>query len=151
MTRYSWSGLNKQQVGAYFEYFVKMEFTMHGFEVYSPEVDDRGVDFVARRSNSGFIEVQAKSLRKYGYVFMRKTHFLPRSGLYLALGLLFDGKEPEAFLIPSTVWNHPDSTFADRDYTGPGQTSEPEWGINVSRGNKMRLEEYSMSSVLGGL
>jgi hypothetical protein len=41
MQRYKWSHLNKQQVGAYTEYFVKMELTMFGFQVYSTEVDDR--------------------------------------------------------------------------------------------------------------
>ena len=31
MPRYQWSALNAQQVGAYTEYFVKMELTMYGF------------------------------------------------------------------------------------------------------------------------
>ena len=48
MQRYNWSRLSKQQVGAYTEYFVKMELTMFGFQVYSAEVDDRGIDFIAR-------------------------------------------------------------------------------------------------------
>ena len=48
MPRYKWSILNNQQVEAYTEYFVKMELTMHGFQVYSTEVDDRGIDFVVR-------------------------------------------------------------------------------------------------------
>lgn len=42
MDRYQWSKLNGLQVGRYAEYFVKMEFTMHGFQVYTSEVDDRG-------------------------------------------------------------------------------------------------------------
>lgn len=45
--RHAWSKLNKQQVGAYAEYFFKMEFTMAGFQVYSTEVDDRGIDCMA--------------------------------------------------------------------------------------------------------
>ncbi len=61
MPRHVWSKLNTQQIGAYCEYFVKMELTMHGYEVYTTEVDDRGVDFVARRGQSAFIEVQVKS------------------------------------------------------------------------------------------
>ena len=48
LKRYQWQALNNQQVGAYAEYFVKMEFTMHGFQVFTTEVDDRGVDFVIR-------------------------------------------------------------------------------------------------------
>jgi hypothetical protein len=40
LQRYEWNQLNKQQVGAYTEYFVKMELTMYGFQVYRTEVDD---------------------------------------------------------------------------------------------------------------
>ena len=78
MARYTWSALNKQQTGAYAEYFVKMELTMCGFQVYTTEVDDRGIDFVARHETGRFIEVQVKSLRNNGYVFMQKTKFNPR-------------------------------------------------------------------------
>ena len=85
MPRHQWKNLSKQQVGAYAEYFVKMELTMHGFQVYSPEVDDRGIDFVARRNTEPFIEIQVKSLRSMGYVFMQKSKFPLRQGTYLAL------------------------------------------------------------------
>jgi hypothetical protein len=34
LERYKWSALTKQQVGAFVEYFVKMELTMFGFQVY---------------------------------------------------------------------------------------------------------------------
>ena len=37
MPRHQWNSLNTQQIGAYAEYFVKMELTMHGFQVYSTE------------------------------------------------------------------------------------------------------------------
>jgi len=55
MQQYIWSILNKQQVGAYAEYFVKMELTMYGFQVYGTEVDDRGIDFVARHDLGPFL------------------------------------------------------------------------------------------------
>jgi hypothetical protein len=48
MHTYHWSELTKLQVGRYAEYFVKMVFTLHGFDVYSAEVDDKGIDFVVR-------------------------------------------------------------------------------------------------------
>jgi hypothetical protein len=148
MSRYIWSKLNKQQVGAYFEYFMKMEFTMYGFEVYTAEVDDRGVDFVARKDKGTFLEVQAKCLRDFGYVFMRKSHFQPKEGLYVALGLLVDTKEPMSYLIPSKVWQAPNSIFVDRDYKEPGLKSQPEWGINFSRKNMALLEPYSLQLIL---
>ena len=36
--------LNRMQKGTFGEYFAKMEFAMFGFEVYTSEVDDRGID-----------------------------------------------------------------------------------------------------------
>lgn len=53
MQKYIWSRLNNQQVGMYTVYFVKMELTMYGFQVYQTEVDDRGIDFVARYGGQG--------------------------------------------------------------------------------------------------
>jgi hypothetical protein len=141
MERYVWSHLNKQQVGAYTEYFVKMELTMYGFQVYSTEVDDRGVDFVARYKTGNFIEIQVKSLRSLGYVFMQKTKFSLGDTLHLALGLLVDGKQPELFLIPSRAWENVGTTFVSRDY-GEGFKSKPEWGLNISNKNMTALEPY---------
>ncbi|PMR71718.1 hypothetical protein [Halomonas heilongjiangensis] len=144
MQRYQWSRLNKQQVGAYTEYFVKMELTMFGFQVYSTEVDDRGIDFVARLDNGPFIEVQVKSLRSMGYVFMQKRKFSLNEHLHLALGLLCEGKSPQLFLIPSTVWMSPNSMFVERNYEG--LKSKPEWGLNISYKNMPSLESYRFES-----
>ena len=141
MPRYQWSTLNNQQVGAFAEYFVKMELTMYGFEVYTTEVDDRGIDFVARKARGPFIEVQVKSLRDYGYVFMQKTKFELRDNVFLALGLLFDDQAPRLFLIPANVWLSPNEVFVDRTYEG--LKSKPEWGLNVSRKNMPLLEEFA--------
>lgn len=151
MQRYTWSRLNNQQVGAYTEYFVKMEMTMYGFQVYRTEVDDRGIDFVARHESGPFIEVQVKSLRPRpsGYVFMQKEKFMPRVGLFLALGLLFEEKHPELYLIPSMVWLEPSGIFVSRDYEG--LKSKPEWGINVSQKNMSALEAFRFEVTVASL
>ena len=146
MARYQWKTLNRQQVGAFAEYFVKMELTMYGFEVYSTEVDDRGIDFVARKDRGPFIEVQVKSLRDYGYVFVQKTKFELRDNVFLALGLLFDDQAPRLFLIPAKVWLAPNDVFVDRTYEG--LQSKPEWGINISRKNMHILEEFAYDTVV---
>ena len=104
MQRYDWGRLNKQQVGAYAEYFVKMELTMYGFQVYATEIDDRGIDFIARFESGPFIEVQVKSLRSMGYVFVQKAKFSLRNHLYLALGILRQKRPPALYLIPATAW-----------------------------------------------
>src|SRR5579862_1545467 len=104
MTRYDWNLLNKQQVGAYAEYFVKMELTMRGFQVYRTEVDDRGLDFVARYQRGPFIPVQVKSVRGPGYVFAEKAKFhLEEPNLHLALAIFRQGDQPDLFLITATT------------------------------------------------
>lgn len=144
--RYRWGKLSRQQVGAYAEYFVKMEFTMLGFQVYTSEVDDRGIDFVARWGNDPFLEVQVKALRGPGYVFMRKAHFTLSNTLHLALALFSEGAEPDLFLIPSRRWEAPDGLFVSRDYGGELK-SAPEWGVNLSRKNLPLLEEFRFWSL----
>lgn len=102
---------------------------MYGFQVYATEADDRGIDFVAGYEDGPFIEVPVKSLRSMGYVFMHKEKFSLREPLYLALGLLFEGKLPELYLIPSTAWREVNTLFVSRDYEG--LRSQPEWGLGV--------------------
>ena len=60
-----WSTLNKQQIGKYGEYLTKMEFTKYGFDVYTAEVDDKGIDFVIRNSGDKYFDIQVKSIRRY--------------------------------------------------------------------------------------
>ena len=147
--RFQWNTLNNQQVGTYTEYFVKMELTMYGFEVYSTEVDDRGIDFVARKDRGPFIEIQVKSLRTYGYVFMQKTKFELRTNVYLALGLLFESQPPRLFLVPATTWFIPNEVFVDHNYEG--LKSKPEWGINISRRNMPALEQFAFDTMIEAL
>ena len=141
MSKYQWSKLNRLQVGAFAEYFVKMELTMYGFEVFTPEVDDRGIDFVARKGSGPFIEIQVKALRNYGYAFAQKMKFALRENVYLTLVLLFENEAPRLYLIPAKSWHKPNQLFVDRTYDG--LKSKPEWGVNVSRVNMPILEAYS--------
>jgi len=146
MKRYNWENLNRQQVGAYSEYFVKMEFTMYGFQVYSPEVDNRGIDFIVRYEDGPFISVQVKSIRDTGYVFAQKEKFKLSGYLYLALVILEEEKEPKLFLIPSEAWKEPNDLLVDRDYKE--SKSKPEWGVNVSKKNMELLKEYTFHQMV---
>ena len=147
--RYNWKNLNRQQVGAFSEYFVKMEMTMHGFQVYSTEVDDRGIDFVARYENGPFLSIQVKSIREKGYVFMQKDKFELSPDLFLALAILHQGIEPSLFLIPSGAWKKPNELLVDHNYDG--KKSKPEWGLNLSSKNMNLVERYSFSKMVGRL
>jgi len=148
MGRYSWQGLNNQQIGRYAEYFVKMEFTMHGFEVYSSEVDDRGIDFVVRSQSGHFYEIQVKSTRN-AYVFSSKDKMALTPQRLLALVLFDEAKEPSLFLIPSMDWNTPDTLLKDHRYEG--KKSKPEWGVNISGRTRPLLERYKFSDTVAKL
>src|SRR5580658_8058701 len=116
LERYRWSALTNQQVGAFVEYFVKMELTMFGFQVYATEVDDRGVDFIAQFGDGPFLKIQVKSVRSTGYVFMEKSKFSLHEHRFLAFGLLVDEQPPNLFLIPSLEWSTPTALLRDRNY-----------------------------------
>src|SRR5687767_342672 len=135
-----WSRLNHLQVGRYAEYLAKMEFTLCGFDVYTSEVDDKGIDFVVRRDPAAYFDIQVKSLRGPGYVFFRKDCFELRANLFAALALFQDGRMPNLYLIPSLTWQAPNKIFVNRDYVG--KKSLPEWGLNISRKNLSALEPH---------
>ena len=143
MPNQNWSRLTHLQLGQYGEYYAKMEFASYGFDVYTSEVDDHGVDFVARHPITGaYYEVQVKSARGYSYVYAQKSK-MPLSPTRLFCYLRFaDGALPEVYVIPSTVWLTPNETFVSRDFSGENQVSRPEWGINVSQKNLPRLSPY---------
>lgn len=155
---YRWSKLNHLQVGKYGEYFAKMEFLKYGFHVYSAEVDDKGIDFVARYENGSsyyknqFIEAQVKSFRKtISGVFIKKDKFVLRESLYLVLVQLAEGKAPELYLIPSTAWDDKKSNeiFVARNYDG--KKSPPEYGINQPKGKEGFLQKYLLKNAAGVL
>ena len=134
MTLNNWSKLNHLQLGKYGEYFAKMEFTKAGFDVYTAEVDDKGIDFVVRKNESEYLDIQVKSVRNNNYVFMRKEVFRPRKNLFLALILFEDNKEPTLLLIPSLDWQNKTHSFlVERNYEG--KKSKPEWGISITKSN----------------
>lgn len=144
MPNTDWTKLNSLQVGKYAEYFAKMEFASYGLEVYTTEVDDRGIDFIIKDKNGRFCEIQVKSLRGTGYVFMQKSKFdITNKNLYLALLLFEAGKLPDVFLIPAQAWEVPNEMFVDRNYDKPGQKSAPEYGINISKKNYSILEIFN--------
>ncbi len=84
---YTWKNLNHIQLGRYAEYFVKMEFTRKCFDVYSSEVDDRGIDFIVKIDDNKYFDIQVKSVRALNYIFFDKSKFKLRKNLLAALGI----------------------------------------------------------------
>ena len=143
---YDWSKLNHLQLGRYGEYFVKMEFTRAGFQVYSSEVDDRGIDFVTRRDRGPYLEIQVKSLCRSEYAFMPKALCPLAADRLLALVLFLEGKPPILYLVPTLDWSTPNALLVSRDY--PGKKSKAEWGIQISAKNRKLLDRYTFTDVL---
>ncbi len=80
MPNTNWSELSHLQLGRYAEYYAKMEFASYGYDVYTSEVDDHGVDFVARNPDDGqYYEIQVKAVRNLDYFISEKIKwfFLP--------------------------------------------------------------------------
>lgn len=151
MGKINWSSLNRLQLGRYAEYLVKMEFTLHGFDVYGSEVDDRGIDLVVRREPSAYYDIQVKSacLPRGNYIFFPKDKFQLRENLFAAIVLFRDGRPPEFYLIPSLAWKHPDDLLADYDYVG--KKSSPEWGLRLSEKNLPLLSRFSFEKIIQNL
>src|SRR5215208_2917043 len=154
MERHEWSRLSPLQLGRYGEYLVKMEFTLYGFDVYTAEVDDKGIDLVIRMEHEevgevprySYYDVQVKSIRSMSYIYFLKEKFALRDNLLVAVGLFSDGNLPRLYLIPAKEWNHPNKLLVDRDYEG--LKSKPEYGLNISKRNLPLLELYKFESTV---
>lgn len=143
MPNTKWSELSHLQLGRYAEYYAKMEFASYGYDVYTSEVDDHGVDFVARNPRDGqYYEIQVKAVRHLDYVYIRKDKMVLSPTRLVYLLLFSDGALPDCYVIPSQAWRHGNALFVERNYEKPGQKSAPEWGINLSKKNLPLLEPY---------
>lgn len=141
MPNTNWSKLSHLQLGRYAEYYAKMEFTSYGFEVYTSEVDDHGIDFIVKTKNGRFLEIQVKSVRESNYVFMKKSKWnIESPEIFLVLLLFEDGKLPDAYLIPATTWKTTNELFCDKDFVN--LKSKPEYGLNLSKKNMSLLKSY---------
>jgi len=147
MPNTKWLELSPLQLGRYAEYYAKMEFASYGYEVYTSEVDDHGVDFVAKDIKTGtFYEVQVKGLLRSNYVYIRKDNIVIDDSHLVCFLHFKEDHLPEVYIIPSRVWEKPNAVFVDRDYDKPGQKSRPEWGISYSEKNKGLLESYRVEN-----
>lgn len=144
MPNIKWSELTPLQLGRYAEYYAKMEFASYGYEVYTSEVDDHGVDFVVKIPGTAtFFEVQVKSVRDYGYAFIPKSKMRVLTNQRLVCHIHFlERQQPDVFVIPATAWAEPNAVLVSRNYDKPGQTSDPEWGISLSKKNYGLLDPY---------
>jgi len=136
------SQLSKGQVGRLGEYWAKVQLTLCGLDVYTSEVDDKGIDFVVCTAQGIYVAVQVKSIRKPGWVYFRKEHFVPGPQLWTMVNLFFKGQDPTTLLIPSVTWLQPTAPFAVKEFT-----AGIEYGINVSKKALPTLAEFNIAVV----
>jgi len=145
MDKYDWTRLNHLQLGRYAEYFAKMEFALYGFDIYTAEVDDKGIDFVIKKGDK-YYDIQVKSVKGNNYIFFPKKKFDLRKNLLATVLLFHQGYQPKIYLIPSLKWNNPNNLLVSHDYEG--KKSKPEWGINISNKNYKLLDNYLFSKIV---
>ena len=140
--------LTKQKLGTFGEYYAKMTLASYGMSIYTSEVDDHGIDFVAE-TKSGFLKFQVKTIRNgTNYVFMLEEYFnTADKSLFLFLSILFDGEHPISYIIPATAWET-DKSGIFVHHTYEGKKSKPEYGINLSKKNMFFLENYKLEKMI---
>ena len=149
MEKQKWKDLSPLQIGKYSEYIAKMEFILYGFDVYSPELDDKGIDFIVRKDDSFYFDIQVKAVRDFNYIYFQKSKFQIRENLYAFILIYRKELKPSMYLIPSNIWNGPNKLFVSRDYKG--KKSVPEFGINLSEKNLPKLDEFNFEKTIEDL
>jgi len=103
-------------------------------------VDNKGIDFVIRKGEDAYCDVEVKSVRGLSYVFFPKSVFQPRKNLLGAVVLFIEGKAPRLYLMPANAWLRPNAPLVSRDHDG--KKSKAEWGTNISHRNLPLLARY---------
>lgn len=146
MPNLNWSEISHLQLGKIAEYYAQIEFLSYGFEIYDTVVDDRGVDFIARKNGTVY-EIQVKAVRNYNYTFISESKMQQLTAERIVCYMNFiDGEQPVLYVLPATVWQNPNEVFTHKVYE-----KSAEYGINNSRKNQHILAPYTAASVLGAM
>lgn len=130
------------------ELLMKAEFIKSGFDVFSTEVDDKGIDFILRNEEGKHFDIQVKATNQK-YVFMRKEVFIPSINLYVALLILNKRGEQFFVLIPSLDFIKEDKPIFLVDRNFEGKKSPPEYGIYTSDKYLEKIREtYQFSKIV---
>lgn len=132
-----------------------MRFLEAGLEVYTTEVDDRGIDQLVRYAPGRCLEIQVKAVRKRNLTFVQKKHLGSSDeeiterlncGYCMAFLLFEDGLEPEFFLIPGYAWLQPNDLLVDNPIGD--RTNGPYFQLSPSRKAQPILDRYRYSAEL---
>lgn len=140
---YTWDHLDNIQLFKYAEYFVKMELTRYGLNIYDQEKGNKEADFCAKTSSLRHYDFQVRTVKNFNYIAFPKSNFVPRDNLIAVVVIFVEDDEPYLFFIPSRAWETPGKLFVSRE-NGNG----PEWGLNLSNENRKLLEPYSPEIII---
>ena len=146
MDKLPWKDLNLIQIGKYAEYLSKMEFLRYGFDVFTPELDHKGIDFIVRKDKKTYFDIQVKSSRDLNYIFLLESKFDLRETLYAVIVLFTGNSKSDLYLIPSETWKRKDSLFVFHEYRD--KKSPPEYGLNLSQKNLPKLDQFKFERVI---
>ena len=118
-----------------------MEFAMFGFEIYTSEVDDRGIDFVARRAGR-FVEVQVKTVSGYNLQYVNESKFKASDDFVVALVRLAEGAEPALYIFLGSDWPSDDGLLVYSPYEG--KKSEAAYEIRLAQSRDKVIENYRL-------
>ena len=149
MNNYIWSFLktekgdklkqdNNRVVGRLGEMYAMIEFIYHGFEIYSPEIDSNGIDFIAQKGDIKY-EVQVKSVLPKSYTYIKKDKFKNSKEFIVCYIRFIDGEPPKIYIIPAI--NITSNKYSDlfADYTS--RKNGPEYGIKYN--NSITIEVFN--------
>lgn len=151
MYNLTWSRkeLTRQKLGTFCEYYAKMALASYGLSIYTSEVDDHGIDFVAESKN-GFLKFQVKAIRTAttSYVYMPEEHFnIEDEDLFLFLVLLVDGEHPDTYVIPASTWKKESKLFVYHA-AYEGKKSNSEYALNLSGKNMPELVPFRLEKMI---
>ena len=83
-----WSGLHHIVLGRIAEMYATIEFLKRGFEIYTTEADNVGVDLLAIDNEKNTYMIQVKACRDGNYQFVKEKNFIIKTIiLFFILGL----------------------------------------------------------------
>jgi predicted RNase H-like HicB family nuclease len=135
-----WNRLTRLQKGAFGEQYAKMLFTRHDAEVYSSDIDDRGIDFVARFPGSEFYEVQVKTVTNMNLAYINEDKFKRSDRFLVVLIRLEQSKEPKMYVFRGNEWDSKDGLLKYKPYTNA--KSQPAYEIHLSQGRIQQMGKY---------
>ncbi len=120
---------------------------MYGLLVFSSEVDDRGIDFVARNDAGCHFDVQVKTVTGHNYTYVTESKF--RDSLWVCLVVLEEGQAPRTYLFSGKDWAGDTEGLLKRQHFP--NAKEPEFGIHLTKSREPILEKYRLDHVIGRL